>query len=79
MNDTLGIIGSGRIGGAVARLAVDAGFDVVLSDSRGPETLRALTGRSALPICGDDGAAKEAEPKLWTGFQPVRCPDSGPA
>lgn len=45
MNDTLGIIGSGRIGGAVARLAVDAGIDVVLSNSRGPQTLRALADR----------------------------------
>ncbi|GAB3012109.1 NAD(P)-binding domain-containing protein [Streptomyces pseudoechinosporeus] len=45
MNDTLGIIGSGRLGGAVARLAVNAGIDVVLSNSRGPQTLRALTDR----------------------------------
>ena len=39
---TLGLIGSGNIGGTVARLAVDAGHDVVLSNSRGPETLAAL-------------------------------------
>jgi predicted dinucleotide-binding enzyme len=36
---TLGLIGSGHIGGAVARLAVAAGHDVVLSNSRGPDTL----------------------------------------
>ena len=39
---TLGLIGSGQIGSTVARLAVDAGFDVVLSNSRGPETLADL-------------------------------------
>jgi predicted dinucleotide-binding enzyme len=39
---TLGLIGSGHIGGTVARLAVDAGYDVVLSNSRGPETLAEL-------------------------------------
>ena len=39
---TLALIGSGRIGGTVARLAVDAGYDVVLSNSRGPETLAGL-------------------------------------
>lgn len=39
---TLGIIGSGHIGGTVARLAVAAGYDVVVSNSRGPETLRDL-------------------------------------
>ena len=39
---TIGFIGSGNIGGTVARLAVDAGHDVVVSNSRGPETLRQL-------------------------------------
>jgi hypothetical protein len=36
------LIGSGNIGSTVARLAVDAGYDVVLSNSRGPETLADL-------------------------------------
>jgi predicted dinucleotide-binding enzyme len=39
---TLGLIGSGHIGGTLARLAVDAGLDVVLSNSRGPHTLSDL-------------------------------------
>ena len=39
---TIGLIGSGNIGSTVARLAVDAGHDVVLSNSRGPETLADL-------------------------------------
>ena len=39
---TIGLIGSGNIGSTVARLAVDAGYDVVLSNSRGPETLSEL-------------------------------------
>ncbi|MBM0239830.1 NAD(P)-binding domain-containing protein, partial [Micromonospora sp. ATA32] len=39
---TVGLIGSGNIGGTVARLAVAAGHDVVLSNSRGPETLKDL-------------------------------------
>jgi predicted dinucleotide-binding enzyme len=39
---TIGFIGAGNIGGTVARLAVDAGYDVVLSNSRGPETLAEL-------------------------------------
>lgn len=37
-----GLIGSGHIGSAVARLALAAGDDVVLSNSRGPETLSDL-------------------------------------
>ncbi|MEU5564604.1 NADPH-dependent F420 reductase [Micromonospora musae] len=39
---TVGFIGSGYIGGTLARLAVAAGYNVVLSNSRGPETLREL-------------------------------------
>ncbi|MGQ4437573.1 NADPH-dependent F420 reductase [Streptomyces sp. SAS_260] len=35
----MGFIGSGSIGRAIARLAVGAGHQVVLSNSRGPETL----------------------------------------
>jgi predicted dinucleotide-binding enzyme len=38
----LGLIGSGNIGGTLARLAVDAGLDVVLSNSRAPHTLSDL-------------------------------------
>jgi predicted dinucleotide-binding enzyme len=39
---TIGFIGAGKIGSQVARLAVLSGYDVVLSNSRGPETLAAL-------------------------------------
>jgi predicted dinucleotide-binding enzyme len=42
---TIGFIGSGHIGGTVAQLAVDAGHDVVLSNSRGPDTLQDLVDR----------------------------------
>lgn len=39
---TWGFIGSGNIGSTVARLAVAAGHDVVMSNSRGPDTLADL-------------------------------------
>ncbi len=39
---TFGIIGAGRIGSQIARLAVENDYDVVISNSRGPETLSAL-------------------------------------
>lgn len=62
---TIGFFGSGNIGGAVARLAVAAGLNVVLSNSRGPETLADLVAelgpqaRAATPeeaaTAGDPG------------------------
>ncbi|MDP3952437.1 NADPH-dependent F420 reductase [Microbacterium sp.] len=39
---TLGIIGARHIGSQVARAAITAGYDVVISNSRGPETLSDL-------------------------------------
>jgi len=53
---TLGLIGAGRIGSQVARLAVAHGYDVVISNSRGPETLADLVrelgprARAATPL-----------------------------
>ena len=41
----IGIIGSGRIGSTVARLAIAQGHEAVLSNSRGPDTLRDLVAR----------------------------------
>lgn len=42
---TWGFIGSGNIGSTVAGLAVAAGHEVVMSNSRGPETLHELVDR----------------------------------
>jgi 8-hydroxy-5-deazaflavin:NADPH oxidoreductase len=39
---TIGFIGAGHIGSQLARLAVASGYDVVVSNSRGPETLSSL-------------------------------------
>ncbi|ELO0987934.1 NAD(P)-binding domain-containing protein [Citrobacter freundii] len=42
MSKTIGIIGSGMIGSQVARLAIGAGIQVVICNSRGPESLTGL-------------------------------------
>jgi len=39
---TIGLIGAGQIGSQIARLAIRSGYKVVISNSRGPETLSAL-------------------------------------
>lgn len=57
---TIGFIGSGNIGSTLARLAVDAGYDVVLSNSRGPQTLTELVdslGPKARAATTDEAAA----------------------
>jgi 8-hydroxy-5-deazaflavin:NADPH oxidoreductase len=41
---TIGFIGSGHIGSTVARLSVAAGHQVIMSNSRGPQTLTDLVG-----------------------------------
>ena len=53
---TIGLIGAGHIGSQVARLAIQHGYDVVISNSRGPETLAPLVAelgprtRGATPV-----------------------------
>jgi predicted dinucleotide-binding enzyme len=53
---TIGLIGAGHIGSQVARLAAKNGYDVVISNSRGPETLSdlvaelGLKARAATPV-----------------------------
>lgn len=57
---TWGFIGSGTIGSTVARLAVAAGHDVVMSNSRGPETLADLVadlGPRARAATAEEAAA----------------------
>src|ERR1700685_3039580 len=57
---TVGFIGSGQIGSAIARLAIEAGPQVVLSNSRGPETLwdmAAELGRRASAATSGEAAA----------------------
>jgi 8-hydroxy-5-deazaflavin:NADPH oxidoreductase len=58
---TVGLIGSGRIGSTVARLAIAAGHDVVLSNSRGPATLLDLVeelGPRTRPATAEEAAAE---------------------
>jgi len=60
VTQTIGFIGSGHIGGTLARLATAAGFDVVMSNSRGPETLADLVaelGPRARAATASDAAA----------------------
>jgi 8-hydroxy-5-deazaflavin:NADPH oxidoreductase len=57
---TVGIIGAGHIGSTLAEGLVQRGYDVVISNSRGPETLADLVGRlgpNARAATAQDAAA----------------------
>jgi predicted dinucleotide-binding enzyme len=45
---TIGFIGAGNIGSQLARLAIANGYDVVMSNSRGPDTLSDLVAELGL-------------------------------
>jgi len=56
----IGIIGTGKIGGTAAHLFVDAGHDVAIANSRGPETLTDLVedlGERASAATVEDAAS----------------------
>jgi predicted dinucleotide-binding enzyme len=55
---TIGFIGAGHIGSQVARAAIASGYDVVISNSRGPETLADLVSDVGPPARA--GTAEEA-------------------
>ena len=60
---TIGLIGAGHIGSQIARLAVASGYNVVISNSRGPETL--------------SGLVAELGPKSALAATPIEAAQSG--
>lgn len=56
----IGIIGAGEVGSQIARAAIANGYDIVIANSRGPETLKDLIdelGPSARAATAADAAA----------------------
>ena len=56
---TIGLIGAGNIGAQLARLGVQHGYKIVISNSRGPETLTDLVaelGENATAATAEDAA-----------------------
>jgi predicted dinucleotide-binding enzyme len=75
----IGIIGAGKIGGTAARLLVEAGHDVAVSNSRGPESLGALMAE-----LGPGGVAMSVDEAATWGdvillAVPWRTPEALPA
>jgi predicted dinucleotide-binding enzyme len=76
---TVGFIGSGRIGGTVARLSVAAGHQVVLSNSRGPQTLKDLVGELGPLARAGTGAEAAAAGDIVVVSIPLHAYRSVPA
>lgn len=76
---TVGFIGSGMIGGTVARLSVAAGFQVVMSNSRGPDTLAGLVDELGPLARAASGQQAAAEGDLVVVAIPLRAYESVPA
>ena len=76
---TVGFIGSGSIGSTIARLAVEAGYDVVLSNSRGPETLADLVAELGPKARAGTAAQAAAEGDLVVVSVPFHAYRAVPA
>jgi 8-hydroxy-5-deazaflavin:NADPH oxidoreductase len=75
---TIGFIGSGRIGSQLARLAVARGYDVVLSNSRGPQTLTGLVDELGPRARAATPAEAAAAADLAVVTIPLRALDTVP-
>ena len=75
---TIGFIGSGHIGSQLARLAVQHGYDVVLSNSRGPASLAGLVQELGPHARAADPAEAAAAGDLVVVSIPLHAIDTVP-
>jgi predicted dinucleotide-binding enzyme len=69
MDTTIGIIGAGRLGQAMARTALRAGRPVVLANTRGPESLT-----SVVAALGDGASAGTVDEAAKAGIVVIAVP-----
>jgi predicted dinucleotide-binding enzyme len=68
----IGLIGAGSLGSTLARLAVDHGHEVVVSNSRGPETLTDLVSELGDPAAAGTAAGAAAAGDVVVVAVPLR-------
>jgi 8-hydroxy-5-deazaflavin:NADPH oxidoreductase len=73
----IGVIGSGKIGGTAARLFADAGHEVAIANSRGPESLAGLAEEIGAQAATVEDAARFGDVVLVA--IPLRAYDGLPA
>ncbi len=69
MTESVGVIGAGRLGQAMARTAVRAGRSVVIANSRGPESLTSVVSE-----LGDGVSAGTVEQASAAGIVVIAAP-----
>jgi 8-hydroxy-5-deazaflavin:NADPH oxidoreductase len=69
VTNSVGIIGAGRLGQAMARTARRAGRDVVIANSRGPESLA-----SVVSVLGEGVSAATVDEAASTGMVVIAVP-----
>ena len=75
---TIATIGAGHIGTAVARIALAAGYDVVLSNSRRPDTLADLVAELGPGASADTAAGAAARGDLVVVTTPLHAIEDVP-
>jgi 8-hydroxy-5-deazaflavin:NADPH oxidoreductase len=76
---TIGFIGAGHVGGKVAEAAVNAGFDVVISNATGPESLAPQVGRRGVRARAATAGEAAAAGDIVVVAVPVAAFDGVPA
>jgi 8-hydroxy-5-deazaflavin:NADPH oxidoreductase len=76
---TIGLIGAGHIGSQIARAAIASGYDVVISNSRGPETLTDLVSELGPRAHAGTTAGAAAAGDLVVVAIPLKAIDDVPA
>jgi predicted dinucleotide-binding enzyme len=75
---TIGFIGSGHIGSTLARLAIGSGHDVIMSNSRGPETLADLVSELGQPASADTAESAAERGDIVVVTIPLKAYESVP-
>jgi len=75
---TLGIIGAGHIGSQIARVAIAQGYEVVIANSRGPETLADLVAELGPHATAATAAEAGAAGDVVVVTVPLRALDQVP-
>lgn len=77
--NTIGIIGAGEVGSQIARAAIACGYNVVIANSRGPETLKDLIDELGTAARAETAAGAAAAGDVVVVAVPLKMVNDMPA